>query len=117
MIKIQTFHDFREKHNVSKTRTQFEPESYADFSQAILKMQILNETWTIIPHLSSEKQIEIMFDDATLLFHLFSKDQTNSAKPLALIWRGVFPLATSMLQYSAHSSPQDCKSCEILSPI
>ena len=29
----------------------------------------------------------------------------------ALIWRGVLPLAKSMLQYSAHSSPQDCKSC------
>ena len=70
----------------------------------------LNETWTIIPHLSSEKQIESCLTMQLSFFISFPKTKPT-LQTTALIWRGVLPLATSMLQYSAHRSPQDCKSC------
>ena len=107
--KIQTIHDFREKHNVSKTRTNLNQRAMQIFS---IKSQNAKSKWNMDYHPTSLKWKAnwIMFDDATLLFSLLSKDQTNSANT-ALTWRGVLPLATSMLQYSAHRSPQDCKSC------
>ena len=61
-------------------------------------------------HISSEKQIESCLTMQLSFFISFSKTKPTP-QTTALIWRGVLPLATSMLQYSAHSSPQDCKAC------
>ena len=107
--KIQTFHDFREKHNVSK-HGQIWTRELCKFPQANLKNAHLNETWILIPHLSSEKQIESCLTMQLSFFISFSKTKPT-LQTTALIWRGVLPLATSMLQCSAHNSPQDCKSC------
>ena len=78
--KIQTFHDFREKHNVSKTRTNLNQRAM-QISSSNSQNANLNETWTIIPHLSNEKHLNHVWRCNSPFSSLFQRPNQLS-KPL-----------------------------------
>ena len=76
--KIQTFHDFREKHHVSKTRTNLNQRAL-QISSSTSQHANLNETWILRPHFSNEKQSDSCLKTQLSLFHLLLQKPPNSA--------------------------------------
>ena len=116
--EIQTFGCFREKHHVSKTRTNLNQRAM-QISSSTSQHANLNETWILIPHFSNEKQIVSCVKMQLSFFISFPKTKPTQ-QPLLSYGEVYFLLqhqCFNILLIVHHKITNLVSRCKVLSPI